>query len=93
MFVFLPVFSSAVEEPTVVVDTPDFGALPKKKNLALKGKYHANLLSFQNPKMLACQQKKKETIVKFVINYHPRAIKLLISASGRRQSRPVWIES
>ena len=32
---FLPVFSSAVDEPTVVVDTPDCGAVPKNKNLAL----------------------------------------------------------
>ena len=34
-----------------------------------------------------------EIIVKFVKNYHPSAIKLSISASGQRQSRPVWIET
>ena len=27
--------------------------------LYLKGKYHANLLSFQNPKMFVCQQKQR----------------------------------
>ena len=37
--------------------------------------------------------RKKELIVKFVINYHPSATKLSISASGQRQSRPVWIET
>ena len=34
----------------------------------------------------------KWPIVKFVINYHHSAIKLSISASGQRPSRPVWIE-
>ena len=58
----------------------------------LKGKYHAILLSFQNPKCLSVNRN-KEIIVKFVINYHPSAIKLLISASGQRQSRSVWIET
>ena len=57
----------------------------------LKGKYHANLLSFQNPKIFVSRN--KEIIVKFVINYHPSAIKPLISASGQRQSRPVWMET
>ena len=57
----------------------------------LKGKYRANLLSFQNPKFLSVSTN-KEIIVKFVINYHPGATKLSISASGERQSRPVWIE-
>ena len=42
--------------------------------------------------MFDCQQK-NEIIVKFVKNYHPSAIKLSISASGQRQSRPVWIET
>ena len=32
-------------------------------------------------------------IVKFVINYHPSAIKLSISASDQRQSRLEWIET
>ena len=27
--------------------------------ILLKGKYHANLLSFQNPKMFVCQQKQR----------------------------------
>ena len=36
---------------------------------------------------------KPKIIVKFAINYHPSAIKLLISASGQRQSRSVWIET
>ena len=31
--------------------------------------------------------------VKFVLNYHPSAIKLSICASGQRQSRLVWIET
>ena len=30
--------------------------LPRK---SLKGKYHANLMSFQNPKMFVCQQKQR----------------------------------
>ena len=60
----------------------------------LEGKYHANLLSFQNPKMFVCKQKQRnDNIVKFAINYHPSAIKLSVSASGQRQSRPEWIET
>ena len=31
--------------------------LKKMAQQELKGKYHANLLSFQNPKMFVCQQK------------------------------------
>ena len=42
--------------------------------------------------MFDCQQKQQNN-VKFVKNYHLSAIKLLISASGQRQSRPVWIET
>ena len=56
--------------------------------MCLKGKYHANLLSFQNPKNVCLSAE-----VKFVLNYHPSAIKLSICASGQRQSRPVWIET
>ena len=52
----------------------------------LKGKYHANLLSFQNPKMFACQQKQKKKNVKFIINCHPSAIQLSISASGHAET-------
>ena len=58
----------------------------------LKGKYHPNLLSFQNPKCLSISRNNK-IIVKFVINYHPSGIKLSISASSQRQRRPVWIET
>ena len=53
----------------------------------LKRKYHASLMSFQNPKMFACQQNQKKQLSSFVINYHPSAIKLSTSASGQRQSR------
>ena len=49
---------------------------------SLKGKYHANLLSFQNPKNIFSVSRNKEIIVKFVLNYHPSAMKLSISASG-----------
>ena len=52
----------------------------------LKGKYH-----FKAQKCLSVSRN-REIIVKFVINYHPSAIKLLISASGQRQSSSVWIE-
>ena len=37
----------------------------------LKGKYHTNLMSCQNPKMFVCQVEKKGIIVTFVINYPP----------------------
>ena len=75
----------------------DFKIWPKFFSLVgflwhLKGKYHANLLSFQTQKCLSVSRN-KEVIVKFVINYHPSAIKLSISASGQKQSRPVWIET
>ena len=52
----------------------------------LKGKYHTNLMPFQNPKMFVCQQKKNGCLVLLQI-FTPSAIKLLISASGQRQSR------
>ena len=47
---------------------------------------------FQTQKCVSVS-KNNEIIVKFVINYHPSAIKLSISASGQRQSRSVWIET
>ena len=50
----------------------------------LKGKYHANLLSFQNPKMFVCQQKQQYKL--------SSAIKLSISASGQTRSRPVLMD-
>ena len=58
------------------------------KECCLKGKYHANLLSFQNPKMFVCQQKQRNNC-----QVRPSAIKLSISASGQRQSRLAWIET
>ena len=58
------------------------------KEPRFKGKYHANLLSFQNPKMFVCQQKQKYNCLVF-----SSAITLSISASGQRQSRPVSIET
>ena len=30
--------------------------------MSLKGKYHANLLSFQNPKMFVCQEETKKQL-------------------------------
>ena len=56
--------------------------------MILKRKYHANLLSFQNPKNVSVSRN-NEIIVKFVINYHPSTIKLSISASVPQ----VWIET
>ena len=47
---------------------------------------------FKTQKCLSVSRNNK-IIVKFVINYHPSAIKLSIRASGQRQSRPVWIET
>ena len=45
------------------------------------------------PKNVCLSGRNKEIIVKFAINYPPSAIKLLVSASGQRQSRSVWIET
>ena len=54
--------------------------------VALKGKYHANLLSFQNPKMFVCQQKQRNNCqVCYTCKLPPSAIKLSISASGQRR--------
>ena len=47
---------------------------------------------FKTQKCLSVSRN-KEIIVKFVINYHPSAKKLSISASGQRQSRPIGIET
>ena len=59
----------------------------------LKGKYFANLMSFQNPKMFVCQLKQNHNLSNFVINYHPSPIKLSIRASGQKQSKSEWIET
>ena len=59
----------------------------------LKGKYHANLLSFQNPKMFVCQQKQRnncQVCYKLSPQYN---IKLSFSASSQRQSSSEWIET
>ena len=59
----------------------------------LKGKYHANLMSFQKPtKMFSVNRNKKQSS-SFVLNYHPSAIKLSISASGQIQNRSGWTET
>ena len=58
----------------------------------LKGKYNANFLSFQNPRMLVFQQKQRNNC-QICYKLSPSTIKLSISASGQRQSRPVWIET
>ena len=50
------------------------------------------VISLKTEKCLSVSRN-KEIIVKFLTNYHPKAIKLSISASGQRQSRPVWIET
>ena len=47
---------------------------------------------FKTQKCLSVSRNNKK-VVKFVINCHPSAIKLLISASAQRQSRPAWIET
>ena len=59
----------------------------------LKGKYRANLLPFPKTQKCLSVSRNNEIIVKFVLNYHPSAIKLSIIASGQRQSRSVWIET
>ena len=62
--------------------------------LILKGEVSREfaVISFKTQKCLSVSRN-NEIIVKFVINYHPIAIKLSIGASGQRQSRPVWIET
>ena len=53
-----------------------------------------NLMLFQNPKMFVHQQKKETMIiVEFCYKLYLSGIKLSISASGQRQSRPEWIET
>ena len=49
------------------------------------GKYHANLMSFQNRKNVCLSTETKKKLSSFVINYHSSAIKLSISATGLRQ--------
>ena len=64
-----------------------------KPCVPLKGEVSRKFaVSFQNPKCVSVSRN-HEIIVKFVINYHPSAIKLSISAFGQRQSRQVWIET
>ena len=59
---------------------------------SLKGSIMQICCNFKTQKCLSVSRN-KEIIVKFVINYHPSGIKLSITASGQRQSRPVWIET
>ena len=59
---------------------------------ALRGSITEICRHFKTQKRLSVGRN-KGIIVKFVINYHPSAIKLSISASGQRQSRPIWIET
>ena len=58
-----------------------------------KGEVSRKFAVISKPKKCLSASRNNEIIVKFVINYHPSAIKLLISASGQRQSWPVWIET
>ena len=59
----------------------------------VKGEVSHKFAVISKPKNVCLSGRNKEIIVKFVINYHPSAIKLSISASGQRQSRSVWIET
>ena len=45
----------------------------------LKGKCHANLLSFQKPQKCLSVSRNNKIIVKFVISYHPSAIEPAVS--------------
>ena len=68
-------------------------AISHKCEPGLKGKYHINICChFKTHKCLSVNRN-NEKVVKFVINHHPSAIKLSISASGQRESRPVWLET
>ena len=57
----------------------------------LKGKYHVNLLSFQNPKMCVCRQKQGNNC-QVCYKLSLQCNKPSISASSKRQSRSVWME-
>ena len=59
----------------------------------LKEEVSRKFAVISKPKKCLSVSRNNEIIVKFVINYHPSAIELLIGASGQRQSRPVWIET
>ena len=60
---------------------------------AVKGEVSRKFDVISKPQNVCLSTETKKITVKFVINYHPSAIKLSISASGQRQSRPVWIET
>ena len=53
----------------------------------LKGEVSRKFAVISKPKNVSPVSRNNEIIVKFVINYHPSAIKLSITASGKRQSR------
>ena len=66
----------------------------KPPNIQPRGHIHEALLAvISKPKNVCLSAETKKIIVKFGINYHPCAIKLSISASGHKRSRPVWIET
>ena len=61
--------------------------------ILLKGEVSRKFAVISETQKCLSVSRNNEIIVKFVINYYPCAIKLSISASGQRQSRPLWIET
>ena len=59
----------------------------------LIGEVSRKFAVISKPKNNLSVSRNRAIIIKFVINYHPSAIKLSISSSSKRQSRPVWIET
>ena len=86
-FVFLQVSTFDEDEHRDSTEKKLFPSEP-----GIKGEVSRKFAVISKPKCLSVSRN-KEIIVKFVINYHPSAIELSISASGQRQSRPVWIET
>ena len=61
--------------------------------LPTKGEVSRKFAVISKPPKCLSVSRNKEIIVKFIINYHPSAIKLSIGVSGQRQSTSVWIEN
>ena len=61
--------------------------------MVFKGEVSRKFDVFSKPKNVCLTTETKKLVVRFVINYHPSARKLSISASGQGQSRLQWIET
>ena len=80
-------------KPLIAKITSTISFICKDQHTNIKGEVSYEFDVISNPQNVFVNTNKKIIVLSFAINYHPRAIKLLISAPGQIKSRSEWIET